>query len=232
MGDSFEAVYSMIESQLDFAHNIGAEYVVMHVCEIGTTEVLTNKLHYSDREVITAMCEITNRLFKDKPYTFKLLFENMWWRGFSFTNLEMTKYLLENTEYQNKGIMLDTGHLLHTNKKLATWDDACDYIEHMLNLHSDFVPYIKGLHLHGTLNGKWAEEFYTNPPQIKKDFWERFAQSYEYVFKVDAHKPFESERINDIIARISPEYINFEFETKTMEDKKVYIEIQNKYLGR
>lgn len=232
MGDSFDAVYSMIESQLDFAHSIGAEYVVMHVCEIGITETLTNKLRFSNQEVISAMCDITNSLFKDKPYKFKLLFENMWWRGFSFTDLEMTKYLLDNTEYSNKGIMLDTGHLLHTNKDIETWDEACDYIEQMLDLHSEFVPYIKGLHLHGTLNGRWAKEFYNNPTEIKKDFWERFAQSYEYVFKVDAHKPFESNRINDIIARITPEYINFEFETKTMYDKKLYIEKQNTVLGR
>lgn len=232
MGDSFDAVYNLLENQLDFAHRVNAEYVVMHVCEIGTTETLTNNFAFTDMEVISAMCEIVNRLFKDKPYKFKLLFENMWWRGFSFTDCEMTKYLLDNTDYKNKGILLDTGHLLHTNKDLENWEQACDYINSMLDLHSDLLPYIKALHLHGTLNGSWAKEFYRNPPEIKKDFWERFAQSYEYVFKVDAHRPFENKGIKDIINRINPEFVNFEFETKNMGDKKRYIDIQNGILDR
>ena len=31
------------------------------------------------------------------------------------TDPELVRYFIENIEYKNKGIMLDTGHLLNTN---------------------------------------------------------------------------------------------------------------------
>jgi len=64
-GDSFESIYKHIESQLDFADKIGVQYVVMHICEIGTTETLVNKFAYTHEQVIDASCEIINRLFKN-----------------------------------------------------------------------------------------------------------------------------------------------------------------------
>ena len=135
-GDSFDAVYKQIESQLDFAQQIGAEYVVMHVVEIGTTETLTGQFKYSHKEVIDALCQVANSLFKDKNYTFALLLENLWWKGFDFTDPQLTKYMLDKIEYQNKGIMLDIGHLMHTNKDISNWTEAAEYIHKMLDLHA------------------------------------------------------------------------------------------------
>lgn len=229
-GDSFDAVYKQIESQLDFAQQIGAEYVVMHVVEIGTTETLTGQFKYSHKEIIDALCQVANSLFRNKNYTFTLLLENLWWQGFDFTNPQLTKYMLEKIEYQNKGIMLDIGHLMHTNKNLKNWTEAAEYIHKMLDLHADLLNYVKGVHLHGTLEGAFAKEFYKSDVQIKEDFWERFAQSYEYVMRVDAHKPFAHESVKDIIRKINPDYVVYEFNSKTMDDKRTDILLQNIFI--
>ena len=231
-GDSFDAVYSQIESQLDFAQQIGAEYVVMHVVEIGTTETLTGQFKYSHKEVIDALCQVANSLFKDKNYTFTLLLENLWWQGFDFTNPQLTKYMLDKIEYHNKGIMLDIGHLMHTNKELSNWTEAAEYIHKMLDLHADLLDYVKGVHLHGTLEGEFAKEFYKSDVQIKEDFWHRFAQSYEYVMRVDAHKPFAHESIKGIIDKINPDYVVYEFSDKTMDERKDSVKLQNSFLAR
>ncbi len=231
-GDSFDAIYRQIEEQLDFAHQIGAEYVVMHVCEIGTTETLTGQFKYTDKEIVDALCDVANRLFKNKSYTFALLLENLWWRGFDFTSYELTKYMLDNIEYKNKGIMLDTGHLMHTNKDLQSWEEAAEYIHRMLDIHSDLLMFVKGVHLHGTLEGAFAKEFYKNGVQIETDFWQRFAQSYDYVLRVDAHRSFEHESIKKIIEKISPDYVVYEFSDKTMTARKESVDLQNRYMGR
>lgn len=228
-GDSFESVYSQIESQLDFAQQIGVEYVVMHVVEIGTTETLTGQFAYENKEVIDALCNVANRLFKNKNYTFALLLENLWWRGFDFTDPQMTKYMMDKIEYSNKGIMLDIGHLMHTNKDLQNWEDAAEYIHKMIDVHADLLDYVKGVHLHGTLEGEFAKEFYKNGVQIKEDFWERFAQSYEYVMRVDAHRPFAHESVKGIIDKISPDYLVYELSSMTMDEKRMDILLQNRY---
>lgn len=231
-GDSFDAVYRQIENQLDFAQQLGAEYVVMHVVEIGTTETLTGQFKYSHKEVIDALCDVANRLFKDKNYTFALLLENLWWQGFDFTDLQLTKYMLDNIEYKNKGIMLDIGHLMHTNKDLQSWEDGAEYIHKMLDKHSDLLCFVKGVHLHGTLEGEFAKEFYKNGVDIKEDFWQRFAQAYDYVMKVDAHRPFAHKSIRGIIDKINPDYVVYEFNDKTITARKESVDLQNKYMGR
>ena len=231
-GDSFDIIFRTLEAELDFAQRKGAEYVVLHVCEIGTTETLTNRFAYSDEEVIYALCNVANRLFRDKNYTFCLLLENLWWKGLTFTDYSMTKLLLDNIEYSNKGIMLDTGHLMHTNKDLESWEDACVYINKMLDIHSDLLPYVKGIHLHGTLEGKFAKEFCCNPPEPEKDFYRRFAQAYDYVLRVDAHKPFEHKGISEIIGKIDPDYVVFELASDTLPEKSPLIKIQNNILDR
>ncbi|MBQ5782691.1 MAG: TIM barrel protein [Oscillospiraceae bacterium] len=231
-GDSFEGMYRHLETELDFAQQLGAEYVVLHVCEIGTTETLTLDFAHDDKEVIRCLCEVVNRLFRNKNYTFRLLLENLWWKGFTFTDCEMTKYMLDSIEYPNKGIMLDIGHLMHTNKDLESWDDACRYIHSMLDLHADLLCYVKGIHLHGTLEGRFAKEFYLGGVEIKEDFYERFAQAYEYVTKVDAHLPFEHTGIKDIVKKINPDYVVYEFATDTLADKAEWIKKQNTFLNR
>ena len=231
-GSSFESIYKHIESQLDFADKIGVQYVVMHICEIGTTETLVNKFAYTHEQVIDASCEIINRLFKNKNYKFALLMENLWWQGLTFTDPMLTKRLLNGVEYHNKGIMLDIGHLMHTNKNLQNWQQAAEYIHKMLDAHKDMLGFVKGVHLHGTLEGKYAKEFYNNPVEIKTDFWERFAQAYEYVNRVDAHRPFADNTVKGIIEKINPDFLVYELQDKTMEQRKISVKEQNKYMQR
>jgi len=128
--------------------------------------------------------------------------------------------------------MLDIGHLMHTNKDLQSWEDGAEYICRMLDKHSDLLCFVKGVHLHGTLEGAFAKEFYKNGVDIKEDFWQRFAQAYDYVMKVDAHRPFAHESIKGIIEKISPDYVVYEFSDKTMTKRKESVDLQNKYMGR
>jgi hypothetical protein len=68
--------------------------------------------------------------------------------------------------------------------------------------------------------------------QIKEDFWQRFAQSYEYVMRVDAHKPFAHESVKGIIRKINPDYVVYEFSDKTMNERKDSVKLQNSFLDR
>lgn len=228
-GSNFSGVYSLLEEQLQFAHSLGVKYVVLHVCEIGTTETLTGRFKYTDTQVIDAMCAIVNRLFKNKPYTFDLLLENLWWRGFTFTDSALTQRMLNGIEYKNKGIMLDTGHLMHTNKSLRSWQAAADYIVKMADNHRDILPFVKGVHLHGTLEGEFAQNFYAQGVDIKEEYYQRFAQAYDYVLRVDAHRVFAHSSVKEVVNTLKPDYLVYEFAADTMEEKKEMNLLQNSF---
>lgn len=60
--------------------------------------------------------------------------------------------LLEQVKYPRKGIMLDIGHLLHTNTALRTEEDAVKYLREVLGRYED-LSIILGVHYHQTLEG-------------------------------------------------------------------------------
>lgn len=228
-GDNFDCIYNMLEQQMDFAQKLNAKYVVLHVCEIGTTETLTGRHKYSHKEIILAVCNIVNKLTRGKNYSFYILLENLWWQGFTFTDVKMTEFMLNNIDYKNKGIMLDIGHLMNTNKDISNWDEAADYIIKNVNNHKNVIDFVKGVHLHGTLEGNFAKEFYKNKVHIEQDYYKRFKQSYDYVLRVDAHKPFASNRVKEIIDAINPEFMVYEFAADDMEKKLEMNLLQNSY---
>jgi len=208
-----EHLVDNFKDELELAFRYGAEYMVLHVSNSAIVESITRKFRECDEEIIDAFCEIVNSAFdgiKDGP---ALLFENLWYPGLTFTAPDMTRRLLENIEYENKGIMLDTGHLMHMNMALKTQEEAVGYIHNMLDIHGETAKFVRGVHLNKSLTGAFAKEIMENPPILAEDYAERVSQLYEYIFKIEEHHPFTCEGVKGLIERISPEYLVFEFVT-------------------
>ena len=105
-------------------------------------------------------------------------------------------------------------------------------INSLVSQKSKVKKYVLFLDPSATSNRVFAKEFYKNGVDIKEDFWQRFAQAYDYVMKVDAHRPFAHKSIRGIIDKISPDYVVYEFSDKTMTKRKESVDLQNKYMGR
>lgn len=76
---------------------------------------------------------------------------------------------LEQVKYPRKGIMLDIGHLLHTNTALRTEEDAVKYLREVLGRYEDF-SIILGVHYHQTLEGAFVEEIKRRPEVLKGSY--------------------------------------------------------------
>ena len=230
-GSSRDALLKGFRRDLKKAETYGAEYVVFHVADCSTEEVFTRRFRYNDEEVIESTCALLNTLLegvKDGPL---LLLENLWYPGFDFTRPEITRSLLQGINYKNKGIMLDTGHLLHTENALNTQEDGIRYINRQLDLHEELIDYIKGVHLNQSLSGQLALQTQQNPPEMKKTYEERQWQLLEYVMKIDTHKPFTCPGISELVARISPDYLVFELMSESrMQHKKYLLQQKNALL--
>lgn len=77
--------------------------------------------------------------------------------------------LLEQVKYPRKGIMLDIGHLLHTNTALRTEEDAVKYLREVLGRYED-LSIILGVNYHQTLEGAFIEEIKRRPEVLKGSY--------------------------------------------------------------
>ncbi len=229
-GTDSMALIRRFQEDLDHAKAYGAEYVVFHVSDCSTEEVFTRKFRHSDREVIRGACEILNLLFENRTAGPTLLLENLWYPGLDFTKPEMTALLLEGIHYPNKGIMLDTGHLLHTEPSIRTQQEGLAYIHHELDAHGELAQWVRGVHLNQSLTGQYMKQVESCPPILKKTYEERQWQLLEYVIRADTHKPYTCSSVGDLIRRIDPEYLVFELITRNRAEHAQALWVQQRSL--
>ena len=216
--------------QLDLAETHGALYAVFHVSESSLQETVSYRFHYTDEEVIDAALEVINAIFDGSRRSILFLTENLWWPGFSFSSPLMTARLIQGIQYKNKGIMLDIGHLMHTNLAVASYDDALTYIESMLDRHAELCRHIKGVHLHQTFSGPRVQEMVLKNIRLSGDYSRRLMQIYEEIMQIDAHQPFLHAGIARLINRIAPEYLVYEFITLSRDQHERFLMQQNEFL--
>ena len=224
-----------LKKEYENACRYGALYMVVHVSDAGSFEEITGKYHYSDKEVILSFCEMLNAALPGPetcssgcPY---VLLENMWQPGLNFKDPEMTALLMENVRYPKKGIMLDTGHLMHTDISIKDQKEGLEYINKRLDEHGDLCRYIKGIHLNQSETSHVMKKYMEDPPVPAKTFEERTGQLFTYIFSIDLHRPFVCPGVTDLIERISPEFLTFEFISNDLEEHRKMLEDQKAALN-
>lgn len=213
------------------ARKFGAKYMVYHVSDCSIEETFTRRFRYSDEEVIDAACEIINEATAGEDDSVTLLLENLWLPGLRFDSPERTKRLLDGVTYPNKGIMLDTGHVLHNNLDLKTQEEGLRYIHSLLDDHGELCRHIRGVHLNQSVTGAYCREIMENPPKLGESYRKRSEQMFYHAFAVDKHQPFTADGIRELIDRIAPEYLTFEFITENRAQHEAYLKAQRQALG-
>lgn len=209
------------------AISLGAKYVVFHIADVSIEEGYSYNFEHSDKDVLDASAEIINEILKDIDTDIDFLIENLWWAGFRFTDKKNTQYILNKINYSNKGIMLDTGHLLNTNTTIKTEYEGIKYIDNILDKQKDFIHFIKGIHLNKSISGEYVNtstgiNFYPKG----NTYFEKFTNSYSHILKIDQHKPFEDPKICEIIEKINPKYIVHEISGPNIQERIKLIKTQ------
>lgn len=209
--------------ELDYAESIKAEYVVFHVAQVSEQECFFYRMEHCDEEVVDAACRLINALLDGKRYSFRFLMENLWWPGLNFLRPAVTRRLLNGVHYEKKGFMLDTGHFMHTDLNLRTQKEALESLHAMLDAHGDLVSYIKGIHLHQSLTGDYVQNWLKHPPVPETDPLKYSCQIFEHVFAIDRHLPFTDPGVRDLVSRIDPLYLTYEYITHSREEHEQYL---------
>ncbi len=230
-GTDKSALLTRFRADLTAAERYRAEYVVFHVSDASIEESFTGRYRHTNKEVIDASCELLNELFSGARYRPALLLENLWQPGLTFDEPAITRRLLADVAYKNKGFMLDTGHLLHMNETIRTQREGLAYIHAMLDAHGTLCGQIRGVHLHQSITGEYCRAVRQNPPALKTTYEEREWQMLEHALRTDLHRPFTCPGVRGLIDRISPEYLTFEFITENREQHGAFLREQNKALA-
>lgn len=219
---------------MDRAESLGAEYAVFHCADISNEEVLGNYTLHTNEQVIRATAELINNAMRGKRYSFTLLMENLFVPGMTLINSAETELMLSLIEYENKGIMLDTGHLMAALRLNGLIDSpkeggAADAIMNVLAAHWRVKKHILGIHLHKcSLNMPIWE--YTDVIEPAAGFEERCEQSYARILALDTHSPLETDAMRRVIAAVEPRYIVHELNARTPADKAEAVRKQLKSL--
>lgn len=220
-GETKDEILKFYENELELAHKLEVEYVVLHVCNIRLSETYTYNFEYTDEEILYYVSEIVNKIMKSK-YKFKLLLENLWWPGLKLTSKSEIEFLLKNIEYKNLGFMLDTGHMLNTNLKLQNSDEAISYIKNTIENLGDYKKYINGMHLNYSLSGKYIKNVLENKNEKEP--------IYKHIGKIDYHDPFEHREIKEVIEDLPIDYLIYELIGKDDKEFEEKIKRQEKAL--
>ena len=154
----------------------------------------------------------------------------------------LTRRLVEGIRCERKGIMLDIGHYMNTNSLLRTPEQAVDYLHKMLDNHEkEGIPitdWIKGIHLQMSLGGEYKRkqkrEWKSRKNRLNFEeipFYDLYTLAYHHAENIDLHQPFIGEGVRELIDRINPTYVTFEFKQKSKEQYLQFITDQGKYLG-
>ncbi len=228
-----EALLRPLRADLKRAHEFGAEYVVFHIAENYLHDTFTFNWSKSDEEVIEGVCELLNCLFAEEDGSIALLMENLWEPGLNFKRPELAQRLIDGVDYPNKGFMLDTGHLLHTNLELASQEEGLAFINSKIDEldRLDLTKYVRGMHLQQSITSEHCKSTIANPPDwTGKTFKERQWEAFGNAFKIDLHQPFTCAGVDTMIKRLPLEYLTFEFITATLEQHREYLDAQWKAL--
>jgi sugar phosphate isomerase/epimerase len=201
----------MFRRDFGISQKLHARYLVFHVSDVSLEEGYTYRWEHTDRYVLDASLEVINEILRGADEDFEFLVENQWWPGFTFTDPKKTEYLLSHIDYPKVGIMLDTGHLMNTEWKLKTQRQGVDYILSMIEKHGELSRYIRGLHFHQSLSGKYCRETIGQlPADFPKEYYEAFSVSYAHILHIDRHSPWTDPYCVRILDRVQPEYLSHE----------------------
>ena len=153
--------------------------------------------------------------------------ENLWHPGLTLTEPEVTRRLLSGVRYRNKGILLDTGHLMHTDLSLRTQEEALKYLYRRVEEQGEEVrKAIRGIHLHQSLTGAYMAAVAAHPPILFIDPIKRMEQVYTHAFTCDQHRPFTCPGVREFIRWIDPEYLTLEFISSSRMEQETMLKEQ------
>ncbi|HHU29903.1 MAG: hypothetical protein QM368_08555 [Bacillota bacterium] len=131
--------------------------------------------------------------------------------------------------------MADVAGFLAGRLELRQEEEAVDCILETIERLGSLGREIKGVHL----NKSFCGEYLKLDRRSRKEkllgiegIWNRYMEACAHIGQIDQHLPFEHPCIQKVIEEIKPEFVVYEFLTRSLEELEKLITVQNKALDR
>ncbi|HJI30203.1 MAG TPA: sugar phosphate isomerase/epimerase [Veillonellaceae bacterium] len=225
-GTTVEAWIEKIRRNIRAALAEKPEYLVWHVAHCSLDEIWTRRFCYSSHDVLKAAAEVYGAVAEEVPPSVTVLFENIFWPGLYTLEPKEVDYFFSLLPGKNIGIMLDTGHLMNTNPRLATEEGGARYVKGVVNRLGSMKSLILGIHLSCSLSGAYQRSLPgTIPTSVTPDIISR------HIISIDQHRPFTTSAARDIMDCVEPRYVTHELFGRDFSIPEDKVRLQMKAAG-
>ena len=120
---------------------------------------------------------------------------------------------------------------MHNNRSRRREKEAIDYIHAMVDAYGGMAGWVKCMTLNCSRTGAYHQGVLDDPPPLEADYWRRYGQLFDHIFKVDTHQLFTSPAVGDLVRRIDPLYLTFEMISRNNEQLKAMLATQGAALA-
>lgn len=213
-GRTREEMASTIACGVRMASKVHPAYGVLHAGNTDMRRVMDVVHEGRDRYVIEQFAELLNSavsLFPGGEPPFKIALENLWWDGLKLRDASEWRLLEDRLEFENWGFVLDTGHLMNTSWESVDEDSAIDYVLDVAGRYpKDMVDRIGTVHLVLSTTANQRRAFDNVPRREGEAFQDFLERAGKRATATDQHRPYSSERLNEILDVVKPDYVTHE----------------------
>jgi hypothetical protein len=209
-GRSREEVVDTVKNMIRCAEPLKPAHGVIHACNIDLPDLKHRTYSRDPKDALSKFCEMMNCVVSGFPGNeppYKLAFENLWWPGLRLQDDSDYRLMERKLEFENWGILLDTGHLMNTLPDIRTQQDGIEALLRIFDGYSqDLVDSIGAMHFHYSASwdyrSTFEEEDYDGGPAC--DF---INDTFHHVTVLDQHLPFSDPGCRELVDRIQPELL-------------------------
>ena len=230
--EQVDTVHRMIE----YASVLNPAYGVIHAGNSDMRQVLHRTQDSDDLMIVGEFCELMNRAVADFPGgepPYRVVFENLWWEGLRLLDVAEWRLLEDKLEFDNWGLILDTGHMMNALPGAYDEESAIDSVVDVISRYpEDMIDRIPAMHLQLSTPASFREKI-VDDDRHEGESWEEYARrAYKRANQVDEHRPFSSQSVHKIIDIIKPDYINHELMGSRSGDRYGDLKQQLALFGR
>jgi sugar phosphate isomerase/epimerase len=235
-GHDREEQVDTVHRMIDYAKVLNPQYGVIHAGNSDMRQVFLKEHHSDDLAIIGEFCELINRAVADFPNgepPYRLVFENLWWEGLRLLDPAEWRVLEDRLEFDNWGILLDTGHLMNALPGAYDEESAIDSLVDVVSRYpKDMIDRIPAMHLQLSTTAAFRASL-TDDTRHEGESWKDFSRrAYKRAGEIDEHRPFSSQSVHRIIDIIKPDFINHELLGSRSHDRYGDLKQQLALFGR
>ncbi len=191
---------------IDEARRLKVKYVAIRASH-GTPEgILTGRHGYTDYDVLMALAEWVFLSMGERDQGFEVLFENTWHAGLRWNEPKLAQQLLDKIRHPRIGFSLDVGAWLLVSGGLQTETQDLRRLRNFVKSLGPIAQKFRALVLRRPANAPVASDL-VKKVRASNDASEKLKIAAQYDAAVDAHQPWVSAPLKELVEIINPAYV-------------------------